>query len=400
MLKKLQIKFVCINMVIVTVMMAVIFGMVFYFTGKSLEAESLQMMQSLSTGPIAPGLPGENMGEIRLPYFILHINHWGDVTGYSSGYYDLSDEEFLAEITKVVFSSQAQSGILKDYHLRYLRSVGPSGERLIFVDTSSEEATMRSLISSCAAVGALCLVIFFGISLLFARWSIKPVAQAWEQQKQFVADASHELKTPLTVIMTNAELLQSSDYGEDSKQKFAGSILTMSHQMRGLVEGLLELARVDNGAAKAKFAELDYSQLVSDALLPFEPLFFERGLQLESQLQNGIRLSGSESHLRQVVEILLDNALKYSSADAAIRIRLFQQGNQSMLTVSNPGDPISKEDLKNIFKRFYRIDSVRTMNHSYGLGLSIAASIVTSHHGKIWAESRGGMITFFVQLPI
>lgn len=399
MLKKLQIKFVCINMAIVTVMMAVIFGMVFYFTGRSLEAESLQMMQNLSTGPILQGMPGESMGEIRLPYFILQINPWGDVSVYNSGYYDLSDEAFLGEITEVVFSSQAQSGTLKNYHLRYFRSVSPNGERLIFADTSSEEATMRSLISSCAVVGVLCLVVFFCISLLFARWSIKPVSQAWSQQKQFVADASHELKTPLTVIMTNAELLQSSDYGEDSKQKFADSILTMSHQMRGLVESLLELARVDNGAAKAKFIELDYTQLVSDALLPFEPLFFERGLQLESQLQEGIRLSGSEAHLRQVVEILLDNALKYSSADATVQIRLVQQGNQSLLTVSNPGDPISKEELKNIFKRFYRIDSARAMNHSYGLGLSIAESIVTSHHGKVWAESSGGMLTFSVQLP-
>ena len=215
-----------------------------------------------------------------------------------------------------------------------------------------------------------------------------------------MADASHELKTPLTVILTNAELLQSPDYTPEEKHRFAGGILSMSHQMRGLVESLLELARVDNGAIRTAMAQQDLSRLVSDCVLLFEPLFFEAGLILESRVEDGISLKGSETHLRQVVDVLLDNASKYSTPGGHTRVELKHQHGHALLTVSNPGPEISREDRKNIFKRFYRADKARSMNHSYGLGLSIAESIVTEHGGKIWADSAGGINTFFVLLPL
>lgn len=173
----------------------------------------------------------------------------------------------------------------------------------------------------------------------------------------------------------------------------------MSRQMRGLVESLLELARVDNGTAKMTLTALDFSGLVSDAVLPFEPLYFEKGLGLDCQIEEGIKLKGSESHLRQVMDILLDNAMKYSSPMGTVRIGLKRQGSHCLLSVSNPGEQISQEDLKNIFKRFYRIDKARSMNQSYGLGLSIAEEIVSAHRGRIWAESAAGLNTFYVLLP-
>lgn len=172
----------------------------------------------------------------------------------------------------------------------------------------------------------------------------------------------------------------------------------MSHQMRGLVESLLELARADNGTAKMDFARLNLSELLTDALLPFEPLYFEKGLTLENEIEEGLYVTGSASHLRQVVEILLDNGAKYSSPQGTVLLRAERKGSHCLFSLASPGEPISREDLKNIFKRFYRIDKARAMNHSYGLGLSIAQSIVTAHGGKIWAESSEGINTFFVQL--
>ena len=134
--------------------------------------------------------------------------------------------------------------------------------------------------------------------------------------------------------------------------------------------------------------------------LPFEPVFFEAGLTLTTDIQPGITLRGSGQHLRQTADILLDNARKYAAPPGEVTVTLTQTGSRCRLTVSNPGPEISKEDLKNIFKRFYRSDTAHTQRGSYGLGLSIAQNIVLRHHGKIWAESKNGRNTFFVELPV
>ena len=144
---------------------------------------------------------------------------------------------------------------------------------------------------------------------------------------------------------------------------------------------------------------VDLSRLVSDALLPFEPVFFESGLALETEIAEGIAIQGSPDHLRQVVEILLDNAGKYG--EGTVSVRLERAGGKScLLSVASRGASISKEDLRNIFKRFYRVDEARSRDGSYGLGLSIAEGIVQAHRGRIWAESEGGINTFFVRLPV
>ena len=165
------------------------------------------------------------------------------------------------------------------------------------------------------------------------------------------------------------------------------------------MESLLDLARADNGAARMDFSDLDYSQLVTSAVLPFEAVLFEAHLTLTTDIREGIRLKGSSDHLRQVVEILLDNARKYSFPQTQVTVTLTRTGQTCLLRVTNRGETISPEDLTNIFKRFYRVDTARTGSGSYGLGLSIAESIVQAHKGKIWAESREGTNTFLVQLP-
>lgn len=399
MIKRLRVKFVCINMVIVTLMLLVIFGMVLHFTRDNLEEQSLRTMQTLmDSNPSQLWRPGEVLGEVQLPFFLVSINRSGELTAASGGYYDLSDKDAILEIILLAVETGGETGLLSQYNLRFCKKATPFGQSIVFVDISSELATMRSLVKSCVFIGLVSLSLFLGLSFLLAQWAIRPVEKAWNQQRQFVADASHELKTPLTVIMTNAELLQSPDYSEAERGRFTDSILTMSHQMRGLVESLLELARVDNGAAKMVFSPLNFSELVADGLLPFEPVYFEKELVLESEIEDGLRVKGSQAHLKQVLDILLDNAAKYSTPQGTVTVRAKRQGGHCLLSVSSPGTPISKEDLKNIFKRFYRIDKARSMNHSYGLGLSIADSIIKEHGGKIWAESTDGVNTFFVQL--
>ena len=396
MIRRLKIKFICINMLIVTVMLSIIFGLVLHFTSRNMEEQSKRFLQSVHE---APALLGPAMKDGRVPYFVVNITPQGILTVSTDAFLGGSDEQML-EIAQSIYESGQQQGHLKEQNLRFNRRHMPFGEEIVFVDTSMEEAMMEGLLKTCISISIVSFLLFFVISVLLANWAVRPVETAWKNQRQFVADASHELKTPLTVIMTNAELLQDDGYGQEAKQQFTGNILSMSHQMRGLAEGLLDLSRVDNGMVKTSFSEVDLSELVSDCLLPFEPLFFEQEMELHTALEPGIHIWGSRSHICQVVDILLDNACKYGQKEQPVQVTLSRQGRYAQLCVETAGDPISKQDLKNIFKRFYRVDKARAMNHSYGLGLSIAESIVRDHRGRIWAESRNGKNSFFVQLPV
>ena len=400
MIKRLRIKFICVIMAIVMVLLGCILGVVIHFTGQSMQMQSISMMRAIATRPFQQGIPGKPMDdEVRLPFFTVQASSRGELIAASGGYFDLTDSSNLQEIINAALVSDQETGELKEHDLRYLKVVSPRGFTIVFSDTTTESATLNHLFYSCLAVFFVAMIVFFGISILLSHWVIKPVATAWDQQRQFVADASHELKTPLSVIMANAELMQGEDTGEEDRKTYSGNILGMTYQMRSLVENMLEMARVDNGTVKMHFDIVDFSQLVSDAALSFQLLYEERQMGLQCAVPDGVEIHGSEQHLYQVMDVLLDNALKYSAPGGTVSVDLVSTGKSCVLSVASPGEAISKEDLKNIFKRFYRADKARAMNGSYGLGLSIAESIVEAHKGKIWAESENGYNIFYVQIP-
>ena len=399
MIRKLQIKFVIINMTMVTTMLCVIFGLVYSSTRTALENESIRMMRSIAADPLRLGRPNEQSPELRLPYFTLQLGLKGELVSTGGGYYDLSDKEFLKALIDESIGIRRDTGVVEEHNLRFCRVATPRGTVLVFSDMSSENNTLAALLKNSLIIGVLSFLGFLGISILLSRWAVKPVAAAWLQQKQFVADASHELKTPLTVIMSNAELLQNDEYEEQERKSFSQSILIMSRQMKTLVEKMLELAKSDAEQTKQQMQPVDLSKLILDTAISFEGVFIEKGLMVESEAEQGITVKGNEQALQQVADILLDNAQKYSFPGGETTVRLCSSGcGRCQLKVSNPGAEIPAEDLKKIFQRFYRMDKARSRDGSFGLGLSIAESIVAQHKGKIWAESRDGRNTFIVEL--
>lgn len=400
MIKKLKIKFIFTNMTIVTVVLFVIFGMIINSTSTALERESIAILQIAAKSSFLPVKPGNLPDEMRMPYFSVNISRNGVVTADGGSFFDLSDEEQLREIVDEAYYSEEKTGVIKEYKLRYLREESAVGTTIVFADISSEGAAIANLVRNCAIIGILSFGIFFGISVFFANLAIKPIEKTFVQQKQFIADASHELKTPLTVILTNAELLKSENCSAEEKSRLTGNIYYMSERMKVLVENLLELARADNGTSKMNFEKTNFSDVVYESILPFEPVYFENGKNLYYRIDKDIIISGSPDYLKRAVSVLLDNANKYSSDNTEVRVELIRKEKCCVLSVKSEGEHISKEDLKNIFKRFYRIDEARTSDGSYGLGLSIAENIVKLHKGKIWAESKGNENTFFVQLPL
>lgn len=410
MIRRLRLRLVIIMMSIITILLLLIFSTVLILSKHRMVQENLRMMRSVSAAPFdtahsyhgtQPGVPREKR-PFRLPFFRVSLNADETIAAIESNEFDLSDEALLHSIISSALAKNNRS-LLPAYNLRfYIRELSDGGRILVFTDITSEKINLNNLLRLCLLVGLLSFLAFLALTFLFSGWAVRPISTAWQQQRQFVSDASHELKTPLTVILTNAELLKKEALPPVQQQRLIDNILEMSGQMRGLVESLLSLARLDNGILDNRTMEnVDLSQLAETAELNFEVLFFERGLTLSTDIRDGIRVRGSAMHLKQLLDGLLDNALKYAEVPGTVCFRLgLTDGRHCRLSVSTPGVALSREDLENIFKRFYRIDNARTISHSYGLGLAIAQDIVRAHKGRLWAESEAGINTFIAEFPL
>ena len=384
-------------MTFISIMLFIILGLVMFFTVKNLEIENVQMLKGIATNPMLLNSPSAPPNHVRLPYFCLHFDHKGNLKSTSGGYYDLSDENFIEDLLKKT-SSASEIGVIKDYNLRYYHFSTPKSNVIIYSDISSEISTINNLYKSCAFIGIISFVSFLAISIILAKWAINPVDIAWKKQKQFIQDASHELKTPLTVIHTNAELLQDSNYNQESKSQFTNNILTMTQKMRKLVSELLELTKIENGFIKSTMTDVDFSSIVKKCTYPFEPILYENNKPLVTDIEDDIHVNGNSEYLQQVIDILLDNASKYSLAGNNIPLTLKKNGKQCLFSITSTGTPLTKEECINIFERFYQTNEARNTDNSYGLGLAIAKDIIKEHNGKIWCESFENKNVFYIVL--
>ena len=389
MIKRLRFKFVIINMSIVTVLLGVILGLIYYFTSANLENSSINTLRSVAMNPPRPA-PGEAL-DVNIPFFMVQLGPNGEVLETYGGYFDLTDEDALHSLVHEAMDSPGGIGVISGYNLRYYRADFTGRNVIVFADISSERATLSGLSRTCVLIGVLGFLAFLGISAALSRWAVRPVERAWDEQREFVAAASHELKTPLTVIMTNAELSPPCRQSE--------SILTASRRMKALIEQLLTLARAENVGEASKSDQVDLSSAVQGAVLEFEPLCFESGKRLSCDLEPDICVCGDEGSLSGLVRIFLDNAVKYSSEGGRIDVRLRSTGRKKCrLTVSDEGEPIPPEEQELLFRRFYRAPGAKGQP-GFGLGLSIAENTARRAGGRIWCESRGGVNSFCVELP-
>lgn len=397
MIRKLRIKFVCVNMIFAILMLAVIFSTILYSTKFGLERDSVSLLKRVADQPLYLARPGEGDADVLLPFFSVEMNKSGEIVSINGGYFELADPYYLRVLVESTFDESGSIGVLEEYNLRYYHV--PGFNRVIFMDITSENKTIANLIRNFLITGGLSLAVFFFISIRLSRWAVRPVEFAWQQQKRFVADASHELKTPLTVILTNAGMIRANQYDPKLLPRLTDNILEEAKQMRSLVENLLSLAKADDGLPKTERKKTDLSTAALHECLLFEPMFYEKECKFTYDIERGIHVAGNELQLRQVVEILLDNACKYTAQGGKVKLGLkSSDAKHCLLKVENEGEEISPEQIELIFDRFYRGDKARSAGDGHGLGLSIASGIVRNHEGQIWAESSGGINTFCVKL--
>ena len=392
MIRNLKIKFVLIIMLLLTIVLTTLLAGLFMYQKNQLYVDSVSAMkeamvlQADTQSSLYYELFGLYSRSSRYPYFntfVLEVDRI-DKTVTAIGYEEeLDDEkkEYLLSLVNAVPAVNKAEGILPAENLRYYVNTTSRGMKIAFLDKEYEDASLRDLMKNSLWIVSLSLCGFLVISLIMTKIATAPVEKSWKQQKQLVADMSHELKTPLTVISANTDIvLANRDSTVAEQEKWLVYIRQETERMTKLINEMLYLAKHDDGRAEEEAVPFDLSEAAESCTLPFESVCFENGVRFYTEIQPGLNMLGSPSAIKQVMMILLDNAVKYAGENA--------DGDRVSLSVNNTGECIPPELIPHIFERFYRLDESRARDKGgYGLGLSIAKSIVDRQGGRITVKS-------------
>lgn len=396
MIRRLRKNIIIVNMLLVGTVILMIFAAVCInsYSSAKIELErSLNMISERSLDNYKR--PPEKFGEKRrdnLPsqlnsYIMVSVDNEGNILSKQESNATI-DDDILNECINTAIINDNQVGEIGEYNLTYTKNVQIERTVIVFADNSSVYSTLRNIILVCVGLFIASMAVIFLISLALSGIAINPVKDAWNKQKQFVADASHELKTPLTVILANNNIMMShKDSKVEEEIKWLQSTEEEAQHMKNLIDQMLFLAKSDAESSKTKLTKVNVSEVIEAASLNFEPIAFEKGIMLDCEIEPDIIMDSNETMLNQLSHILIDNAIKYSVIDGIVKIKLLKQNNKLIFSVNNKGNVISKDEIAHIFDRFYRAEKSRTTK-GYGLGLSIAQNITNSIGGKISVESN------------
>lgn len=412
MLKRLRRKLVAVILVMVGSVLVLAFSTSFfslYHTQQGIISEALELGLSGNVRSISEYPAGSS--EARAPKVLaitVDVDQSGVVleSNYSSV---VIDKDVFRKILETASRSESSEGYDATAHVAWRKALISDGAlRVAMVDTYGSYYSLRAQLLQDVAIVIMGLAALAAISWWISGWILQPVEDAWEQQHRFISDASHELKTPLSVIIANTEILLREEGLPAGSRRWIESTADESSHMKGLVEELLELARADEDQLRAggisRKDDVDLSEMVESASLEFDAVAFERGSAIEDSIEGDVHVTGDEVWLSRLVRILLDNACKYAYAGTTVTVSLRRQGRSCVLSVTNVGDVIAPEDLKHIFDRFYRTDQARSRDSragGFGLGLAIAKSVAISSGGDIHAtSSEEAGTTLSVTLPL
>lgn len=410
MINKLRSRFILIAMCSIVTVLVIIMGVVNFANFREMSDSADRVLQFLSENggrfPVAttpaqhdakpkssvPEFSQETPFETR--YFTVETDSAGNIVSLDTGSIAAVDAETAESYAAKVLDSGRIGGYL--YNYRYLVTTNGSESLLIFLDRSRELTAFKSFLTTSALVSLIGIAAVFLLVLVFSKKAIKPLVESYEKQKRFITDAGHELRTPLTIIGANTEVLEL----ENGENRWTTSIRNQVVRLSALTENLVSLTRMDESERNLTMVDFSLSDAVSETAGTFVAPARLNGKSLEIDVEPNLSYTGDETAIRRLVSILVDNAIKYSSAEAVIRLSLKKQGKYAVITCSNPVNAIEKGDLDILFERFYRGDASRGQETAgYGIGLSLARAIVTTHKGRITARSEdGASVTVTAQL--
>ena len=402
MIAKLRKKFILVIMLCVMSTISIALGSLFvinYISYKRNVNNFLEHELDMYSGFREERLPDKNRREDNdifsfnmfddkpmhfLPSVCFTLDYSGSVIESKINYLELSDED-IDKLANTIVTSKQKRGSVSSFGLEYLSITEDNYTYIVAADNSFESGNIRNLFILCIISFMISFFVFFAISVLLSTWILKPVEKSWQQQNRFVSDASHELRTPITVILANLNILSSKkDDLIKTQYQWIDNTKEEANRMKQLVDELLFLARSDDRQNKLVFSKIDLSELLLSRMLSFEALAFEKGIRLDYDISDDLNIIGHEGNVKQLISILLDNAMKYCGDKGSVYLKAFSLKDRTYVLVKNSGDLIDAEDLKHIFERFYRTDKSRSRTEGgYGLGLAIAKTIVDNMHGKI-----------------
>ncbi|MBE5754817.1 MAG: HAMP domain-containing histidine kinase [Clostridiales bacterium] len=382
MIKKAQLRFVAIMMSILFGVFSIIFTTVYYIAFTNTVANVENVINDTAAGFYIPGGARVHSNSI-----IVTLNPIGDDINdkiknvwYDDGTFTQTQTD---EIITAILSKVHKSGHIDNVYYKLFTN---SHDRalLIAVDASDSFASLRQNTISTLFSMVIIYFLLFLLMMKLSWWVLKPLRDSFDKQKQFISNASHELKTPISVISANVDVLAQ----ENNHSQWISNIKSQTTRMSGLVEDMLSLAKLDEGNNKLIFEKFNISDEVLETALPFDAVAFEKGKTLNVEVAPDIIYNGDKQSVKKIVNILLDNAIKHADEKGEITITLKKDNNKTILIVTNSGSHIAAADANKIFERFYRGDSSRSRESGgSGLGLAIAKSIADSNKWKISAVS-------------
>ena len=326
-------------------------------------------------------------------FYTVAVSYEGDILEIENEPPTVHTDDDLERLARSIIKGGRDNGT--ENNLAFYKTDKEGYTLVTFMDNTIVNENAMTLFRYTLIFGGVALVIFFFLSVFLARKIVNPLEESYQKQKQFISDAGHELKTPVSVVSANAELL-SRELGDN---QWLQNIQYENERMGMLVGQLLDLARTEDTTPQMEHINL--SRLVDGEALPFESVAFEKGLVLNTNITSNIGVVGNSTQLKQIVSILLDNAIRHSKEQGEVWLTLTKEHGFAKLSVINKGDEIPEEQRTKIFERFYRVDTARNSEDKhYGLGLAIAKAIATSHKGHIEVGCFNGFVEFRVQIPV
>lgn len=327
-------------------------------------------------------------------FYSVAFSEKGEVLDIDNNDSSAHSNQELIELAEYIIYNEKDSGTKK--HLVYRQQTDENGTIVVFMDNTIVGKSFSSLFRHTLIFGGAAVILLFFFSIYLADRIVRPLEESYKKQKQFISDAGHELKTPVSVVSTNAEML----LREMGENQWLSNIRFENERMAVLIKQLMELAKTEN--VTPDMEQIDFSRTVMGELLLFESVAFEKGLEFSyNSIEENVFVNGNPEQLGRLVSILLDNATEHCTPGGTITTSLSVKHGKAILMVSNHGMEIPEEQQSQLFERFYRTDFSRTgEDNHYGLGLAIAKAIVTSHHGDISVSCKNGLVTFCVSIPV
>lgn len=405
MFKSLRIKLTLINIAVLGFILVFVFSGIYILMAKGMVMESYRMMRLISMQNRFPSKqPAPPLSRHSRDSFFIKIDGVGNIIGMSQNI-PINEDELQVLLDRTQKQQKDEGSIkISNEAYRFLKTSfnNKKDSVIVYLNFQGEKETLKRLATIFIIIGLSSIGLSFFASLFLANKALIPIKDAWEKQKNFVADASHELRTPLASIQTNLEAAMSNpDETVGSQSKWLNNILAENQRMSKLVGDLLLLARADSYQEMMNMSDFLLDKALKEAVLPLEPTALKKRIEFMLSLEEDVHFYGDEARIKQLAVILVDNAIKYTPINGKVELILNNQNNNVEIIVTDTGDGISEDDRSKIFERFYRVDKARARESGgSGLGLSIAEWIVKGHGGSIivYSGSKKGS-TFKTTLP-